>query len=233
MTSPVTTGTLGSPAEASPDLPSSYSRFVQRVRRRYAAELDRLPPGPPTRPNLQVSLEALRASGLATGQALRMLRQLVIERLVVLDCDSPLSAPGVPSALPQVMHAMTALAALALDIALEESAAQLDALHGAPLAPSGQRAQMWVVGMGKLGGRELNVSSDIDLIYIYDHDGDTAGRPQPLVPGQGRISNHEYFAAQVKLIYALIGESTEHGFVFRMDLALRPHGNSGPTAMSL
>ena len=214
-------------------VPSNYSRFVQRIRRRYEAQLNLLPAGAPTRPSQQVALDALRASGLTTCAALRVLRQLVMERLVVLDCDAAFTAPGTPSALAQVMHAMTALAALTLDVALEESSAQLDAVHGAPLGPGGQRAQLWVVGMGKLGGRELNVSSDIDLIYIYDHDGDTAGRPQPLVPGQGRISNHEYFAAQVKLIYALVGESTEHGFVFRMDLALRPHGNSGPTAMSL
>ena len=216
-----------------PAAQSGYSRFVQRIRRRYEAQLGLLPPGAPTRASQQAALTTLRASGLAIGPALRVLRQLVMERLVVLDCDSAFTAPGTPSALPEVMHAMTALAALALDIALEESSAQLDAAHGAPLGPDGQRAQLWVVGMGKLGGRELNVSSDIDLIYIYDHDGDTVGRPQPLVPGQGCISNHEYFAAQVKLIYALIGESTEHGFVFRMDLALRPHGNSGPTAMSL
>jgi glutamate-ammonia-ligase adenylyltransferase len=83
--------------------------------------------------------------------------------------------------------------------------------------------------MGKLGARELNVSSDIDLIYVYDQDGQTAGRAD----GRGSISNHEYFAHQVKAMYALIGDTTEHGFVFRVDLALRPNGNSGPAAISL
>jgi [glutamine synthetase] adenylyltransferase / [glutamine synthetase]-adenylyl-L-tyrosine phosphorylase len=105
---------------------------------------------------------------------------------------------------------------------------QLDELHGAPLAPNGERAVLWIVGMGKLGARELNVSSDIDLIYVYDEDGETAGRPD----GRGRISNHDYFAKAVKLIYSQIGEITEHGFVFRMDLALRPNGNSGPSVVS-
>ena len=157
-----------SPHTTAPTAPSSGSRFVQRIRRRYAAQLALLPLGAPTRPSQQAALDALRASPLATGPALRVLRQLVMERLVALDCDAAFTAPGTPSALPQVMHAMTALAALALDVALEESAAQLDAVHGAPLGPDGQRAQLWVVGMGKLGGRELNVSSDIDLIYIYD-----------------------------------------------------------------
>ena len=83
--------------------------------------------------------------------------------------------------------------------------------------------------MGKLGARELNVSSDIDLIYIYDQDGDTAGDEI----GRGRISNQEYFAKAVRTIYALMGDVTEYGFVFRVDLALRPNGNSGPPAVSL
>jgi glutamate-ammonia-ligase adenylyltransferase len=82
--------------------------------------------------------------------------------------------------------------------------------------------------MGKLGARELNVSSDIDLIYVYDEDGETTG----LDNGRGRISNHDYFTKAVKLIYGLIGDTTEHGFVFRVDLALRPNGNSGPSVVS-
>ena len=83
--------------------------------------------------------------------------------------------------------------------------------------------------MGKFGARELNVSSDIDLIYVYEHEGETQGLPD----GRGKISNHEYFGKAVKAIYTLIGDTTEHGFVFRVDLALRPHGNSGPAAISL
>ena len=59
------------------------------------------------------------------------------------------------------------------------------------------------------------MSSDIDLIYVYEHDGDTAG----IEGGRGRISNHEYFARAVKAIYSLVGDTTEHGFVFRVDLA--------------
>ncbi len=205
---------------------SAYSRCVQRIRRRYTRELSLLPAGAPVHATMQTTLDALLASGLEPGAALRVLRQLVMERLVVLDCDGPgeTRAP-----LVVVTRAMTELAELALDVAMLDSRAKLDALHGAPQAPNGERARMWVVGMGKLGARELNVSSDIDLIYVYDHDGDTAGRAD----GRGQISNHEYFAHQVKAVFSLIGEATEHGFVFRVDLALRPHGNSGPAAVSL
>ncbi len=201
---------------------SSHSRLLQRLQRRYAAQLSLLAPGAPARTGLHETLAALRAQGLECGAALRVLRQLVLERLITLDCDQQ-------AALDLVTRAVTELAEVALDAACIQAFAELDERHGAPLAPDGGRAQMWIVGMGKLGARELNVSSDIDLIYVYDHDGDSAGVEQ----GRNRISNHEYFAKAVKRIYGLIGETTEHGFVFRVDLALRPHGNSGPAAVSL
>lgn len=222
------TASPDSPSAAGPAAPgaSGYSRFVQRVRRRYAELLPLLPAGAPVRAGMQAALDALLAQGLETGAALRVLRQLVMERLVVLDCDGA-SEDQAPLAV--VTRAMTELAELALDVAMCDSARTLDAQHGAPQAPEGERARMWVVGMGKLGARELNVSSDIDLIYVYDHDGETAGRAD----GRGQISNHEYFAHQVKAVFGLIGDATEHGFVFRVDLALRPNGNSGPAAVSL
>ncbi|MES2980512.1 MAG: bifunctional [glutamate--ammonia ligase]-adenylyl-L-tyrosine phosphorylase/[glutamate--ammonia-ligase] adenylyltransferase [Pseudomonadota bacterium] len=223
-----------SPVHVGPDADlAAYSRFVQRIRRRYPHYLPLLAEGAPVRETMQATFAALLAQELPTGAALRVLRQLVMERLAVLDCERRAS-------LADVTRAMTELAELALDVAVRTTCESLDALYGAPIAsvdpntPAGPstppaRAQLWIVGMGKLGARELNVSSDIDLIYVYDHDGNTAGRSD----GRGSISNHEYFAHQVKAIYSLIGETTEHGFVFRVDLALRPNGNSGPAAVSL
>ncbi|WP_233203657.1 bifunctional [glutamate--ammonia ligase]-adenylyl-L-tyrosine phosphorylase/[glutamate--ammonia-ligase] adenylyltransferase [Limnohabitans sp. B9-3] len=199
---------------------SAHSRLVQRLRRRYGDALLALPAGEPVRATMQACFDTLRQQH-SSNDALRMLRQCVMERLVVLDTTQ--QAP-----LGVVTRAMTELAEFSLDVACVQAQQQLDSLHGAPLAPSGARAVLWVVGMGKLGARELNVSSDIDLIYVYDEDGDTAGKPD----GRGRISNHDYFAKAVKLIYSQIGDTTEHGFVFRMDLALRPNGNSGPSVVS-
>ena len=207
--------TAGSP-------PSEYSRFHQRLHRRYQAELALLPPGVPTRETMAQACDALLARGHDLGAALRILRQLVMERLITLDCDQ--AAP-----LSDITLAVTRLAELALDRACRHARAELDTRHGAPLGPQGQPVQLWIVGMGKLGARELNVSSDIDLIYVYEHEGETAGQPD----GRGKLSNHEYFARAVKAIYSLLGDTTEHGFVFRVDLALRPHGNSGPPAVSL
>ncbi|MFN3375082.1 MAG: bifunctional [glutamate--ammonia ligase]-adenylyl-L-tyrosine phosphorylase/[glutamate--ammonia-ligase] adenylyltransferase [Burkholderiaceae bacterium] len=203
-------------------LPTTHSRFLQRLQRRYEAELPLLAPGCPHRASMAQALEALRARGLDLGTALRMLRQLVMERLIRLDCEA--QAP-----LADITRAVTELAELALDLACQQARAELDAQHGAPRGPQGQDVALWIIGMGKLGARELNVSSDIDLIYVYEHDGETAGRAD----GRGVISNHEYFARAVKAIYHLVGDTTEHGFVFRVDLALRPNGNSGPAAVSL
>ena len=207
------------------DLPvelTLYSRFVQRLHRRYAYELPLLPPGPPTRDTLNAAYAALQAKGLDTSAALRVLRQLTLERLAQLDCSRQAD-------LTAVTHGMTWLAEVTLDIAWQQVMADLDALHGAPTKADGQRAEMWIVGMGKLGARELNVSSDIDLIYVYDEDGQTLGNSE----GRNKVSCQEYFTRAVKRMYALIGDTTEHGFVFRVDLALRPNGNSGPSVVSL
>ncbi len=181
-----------------------------------------LPAGLPDRASLAQTFEALRRHGNDVAAALRTLRQLVLERLLCLDCDAQ-------ATLAQVTRVMTELAEFALAAACSEVQQTLDQNHGIARAQSGQRAQLWVIGMGKLGARELNVSSDIDLIYVYDEDGETAGNAQ----GRGQISNQEYFAKAVRAIYTLIGDTTEHGFVFRVDLALRPNGNSGPPAVSL
>jgi glutamate-ammonia-ligase adenylyltransferase len=216
-------GAIASDDPAAEQVPlSAHSRFVQRLRRRYSAELPLLAAGAPTPTALAATYASLRSGGHDVGSALRILRQLVLERLVVLDCEQ--QAP-----LATITSAVTWLAEFALDVACTHACQELDAVHGAPLTAGGQRAQLWVVGMGKLGARELNVSSDIDLVYIYDEDGETAGTGD----GRGRITNHEYFGKVVKAIFGLIGDVTEHGFVFRVDLALRPNGNSGPPAVSL
>ncbi len=199
---------------------AEHSRYVQRVRRRYAAELPLLPAGLPDRAVIAALIETLLASrpDRSLASALRVARHLVLERLAVLDIEQGAS-------VADVTLAMTHLAEVTLDLALADARRELDALHGAPRTPDGADIAFWVVGMGKLGARELNVSSDIDLIYVYEDDGATHGtRP---------ISAHEYFAHVAKRLYALIGDVTDDGQVFRVDLALRPNGKSGPPVVSL
>ena len=201
---------------------ASHSRYVQRIRRRCADELTKLPPGLPRREVVEALVRQLMTEGRTLGSAMRVARQCVLERLAVLDVECG-------CAMPDITLAMTELAEVTLELALAHASTEHDARYGAPLNASGQRIEFWVVGMGKLGARELNVSSDIDLIYVYDESGHTAG----LSNGSGVISAHEYFSHLVRTLYTLIGDVTEDGFVFRVDLALRPNGNSGPPVVSL
>ena len=197
---------------------AAHSRFVQRIRRRYAAELPLLAAGFPTRAVIDALIDRLLTGGRPLASAMRVTRQLVLERLAVLDIEQA-------AAMGDVTRARTELAEATLDRALGAARRDHDARFGAPRNAAGAEIDFWVVGMGKLGARELNVSSDIDLIYVYEEDGQTDGA-QP-------ISAHEYFSHVCKSLYTLIGETTEDGFVFRVDLALRPNGNSGPPCVSL
>ena len=220
MGSPSASLPLTSHANVSPVLTAQadHSRFVQRIRRRYGRELHKLAPGLPRRGVVHALVLQLVAEGRTLGSAMRVTRQLVLERLAVLDIEQA-------AAMTDITLAMTELAETTLDLALAQARTEQDARFGVPLNPAGERIDFWVVGMGKLGARELNVSSDIDLIYVYEEDGTTTG---PSV-----VSAHEYFSQLARSLFTLIGDTTEDGFVFRVDLALRPNGNSGPPVVSL
>ncbi|HWU82669.1 MAG TPA: bifunctional glutamine synthetase adenylyltransferase/deadenyltransferase, partial [Methylophilaceae bacterium] len=151
-------------------------------------------------------------------RALRKLRQRVMLRLIVRDL-------GGLGDLDEVMRVTSALAEVAVQFALQQLAPALQQLYGKPIGESGKPQEMLVVGMGKLGGGELNVSSDIDLIFAFDEDGETDGeRP---------VSNGEFFTRLGKKLIAAIDDVTEDGFVFRVDMRLRPYGSEGPLACSL
>jgi [glutamine synthetase] adenylyltransferase / [glutamine synthetase]-adenylyl-L-tyrosine phosphorylase len=206
---------------------ADHSRFVARIRRRYVDEVQAFgiaAPGVPRSAHIHHLIDTLLAGGRDLTSALRVARQLVLERLAVLDAEAG-------AAMLDVTAAMTELAEVTLDRAL--AAAEADARHGTPLDANGQRVDMWVIGMGKLGGRELNVSSDIDLIYVYEEDGQTTGIDDGSGVVRGKVTVHEYFSTVARRLSTLIGDTTEDGFVFRVDLALRPNGNSGPPVVSM
>jgi len=141
--------------------------------------------------------------------------------------------------LEEVTAELSALAAATLQRAFEVCRLQLQAEYGVPLLdPVGkhpaEEAQFTILGMGKFGGCELNFSSDIDLIYFYSSDrGQTTGFDDPVRGLRNRISLHQYFVKLSELITRAIGQATEDGFVFRVDLRLRPEGNSGEMANSI
>ncbi|MFZ1829178.1 MAG: bifunctional [glutamate--ammonia ligase]-adenylyl-L-tyrosine phosphorylase/[glutamate--ammonia-ligase] adenylyltransferase [Candidatus Competibacteraceae bacterium] len=126
--------------------------------------------------------------------------------------------------LAETLGDLTDLADVAVNVALNRLHAWQSQRYGVPRDAKGQAQQMVVLGMGKLGGRELNFSSDIDLIFTYPRHGETDGaRP---------ISNEEFFRRLGQRLSKVLAEITAEGFVFRVDLRLRPFGDSGPLALS-
>ncbi len=103
--------------------------------------------------------------------------------------------------------------------------AQLATRYGVPRSPEGVAGELTILAMGKLGGHELNFSSDIDLVFLFPEHGDTDGRRS--------IANEEYFTRLGQLIIRLLDAPTADGFVYRVDLRLRPFGDSGPLVASL
>ncbi len=168
---------------------------------------------------LQNSLEA----GVALPAAMRRLRNLVVNTLITRDLS------GIAN-LDEVVRTMTAFADFAIQTHLQALMQEMEIQHGTPIGNQSQRRQeLIVIGMGKLGGGELNVSSDIDLIFIYPEGGETVTKTAT----QRSLSNHEFFSRLGKKLIGALSEITEDGFSFRVDMALRPNGGSGSLVASL
>jgi glutamate-ammonia-ligase adenylyltransferase len=150
----------------------------------------------------------------------RELRRLRNEQMVLITTRDVLGL----ATLEQTLAHLSLMADVLVDICLRWQYEKLAVRHGYPLTESGDHMPLVVLGMGKLGGRELNFSSDIDLILAYEHDGNTTG--------PATLTHHEFFTRLVQRLYQSLNKTTEHGFVFRVDLRLRPYGNSGPMVMS-
>ena len=130
--------------------------------------------------------------------------------------------------LDETMEGVSALAEGCIAGALDYHHRRLSERFGAPRDERGEAVGMVVLGLGKLGGGELNYSSDIDLIFAYDGAGETDGAGDD---GR-RIDNQEYFIKLGRKMVASLAQVTADGFVFRTDMRLRPNGESGPLALS-
>ncbi|MFW6297737.1 MAG: bifunctional [glutamate--ammonia ligase]-adenylyl-L-tyrosine phosphorylase/[glutamate--ammonia-ligase] adenylyltransferase [Desulfosalsimonas sp.] len=125
----------------------------------------------------------------------------------------------------ETMAELSVFADACISGALEFLYPQLCSRFGRPADSAGTPQQLVIFAMGKLGGRELNFSSDIDLMFAYPEAGETIG-------GEKSISNEEFFTRLARRLIDVIGKSTAEGFVFRVDTRLRPYGDSGPLVMS-
>ena len=122
------------------------------------------------------------------------------------------------------------LADVCCEIALAEAQAWAEARFGTPIASNGASCAFSVIGMGKLGGRELNAGSDIDLMLFYETDDGFVVPPSPSV---GAHTLHEHFTRVAQRFVATLDEATEDGVVWRVDLRLRPEGTRGPLVNAL
>ncbi|UCE32237.1 MAG: bifunctional [glutamate--ammonia ligase]-adenylyl-L-tyrosine phosphorylase/[glutamate--ammonia-ligase] adenylyltransferase, partial [Burkholderiales bacterium] len=168
----------------------------------------------------RVAEAAHTVSPTATGmrQARQLLQAALMER----------EARG-QATLDEVCRAMTIFGERCVQRALDAASEELTARYGVPLDGQGRPQDLLVVGMGKAGGYELNVSSDIDLVFLYRDQGTTAAGEQ----ARSQLAASEYFARLGRHVIQLLDEVDGNGFVFRVDMRLRPHGDSGPLVVSL
>jgi len=201
------------------------SEFVARTCIRWPALLDELAIegfGAARSPN---DYQQRVAQTIATAEpteeglmrALRLLRKKEMVRIAWRDLA------GLAD-VEQVLHELSDFAEAVIAQTLTYLYQQTTEALGVPKNPLGEPQQMLVLAMGKLGGRELNFSSDIDLIFAYAEEGGTDG---------GRhLSNHEFFLRLGRKLVRVLDEITAEGFVYRVDTRLRPNGDSGPLAMN-
>ena len=127
--------------------------------------------------------------------------------------------------LDQTLADLSEMADACVEYALGVLYAHQCRSYGAPLSRDGDQQYLVVLGLGKLGGEELNFSSDIDLIFAYDQPGKTSDEGNP-------ITNEDFFVRLGRSLIRTLGEKGVDGFVFRVDMRLRPDGENGPIVMS-
>ena len=152
------------------------------------------------------------------ARQLRELRRYVVSQIIVRDINRI-------SDLNEVTRTITLFADFAVNTALDFAYAYYRDMYGTPIGRYTKSPQhLSVVAMGKAGGYELNVSSDIDLIFVYPESGDTDGRRER--------GNQEFFTKVGQKLIALLNDITADGQVFRVDMRLRPDGDSGALVLS-
>jgi glutamate-ammonia-ligase adenylyltransferase len=129
----------------------------------------------------------------------------------------------------RVADELSDLADSVLDRVIIEGTAELQARYGHPKHSDGLDAEFAIIGLGKLGGQELNFSSDIDLMFVYSGEGSTEGERADSRP----VTNQEYFTKLSERIILAVSDSTPEGFLYRIDMRLRPDGSAGALTMPL
>jgi len=175
---------------------------------------------PATQASLERDLEDVLEPGADDAHYMDALRRFRRRQLVRIAWRDLAGLADVET----VLRELSMVADVCIVAACRYAGAALAARHGVPRGEDGEPMELMVLGMGKLGGGELNFSSDIDLVFLFPGHGETAG-PRP-------IEHEEYFARLGRRVAQLLGSVTAEGFVYRVDLRLRPFGESGPQVVS-
>jgi len=194
-------------ARRDPELLDSLAASGEMERPRRAGEMD----------ELAAALVAAHEDEPGFMAALRTLRRRELVRIAWRDLTGR-------AGLATTLLELSTLADAAIRGAVSFASRSLADRFGVPRSPAGEELELIVLGMGKLGGRELNFSSDIDLVFLYPEAGDTDGRRS--------VANEEYFTRLGQALIRLLDAPTVDGFVFRVDMRLRPFGDSGPLVAS-
>jgi glutamate-ammonia-ligase adenylyltransferase len=165
--------------------------------------------------------ERLAAAAAISADALKLLRRWRRREMLRIAWRDIVAAASVRETLRDV----SILADACIRAAARAARTQLADTFGVPRTAAGAEAELVVLGMGKLGGRELNFSSDVDLVFLFEGAGET--------DGPRSIDNQDYFTRLGRELIRLLDARTEEGFVFRVDMRLRPFGDSGPLVVSL
>lgn len=168
---------------------------------------------------------ALTNSQLDTNVLLARFRRRELLRIYLKDLRNLVT-------IAEITEDISNLADAILEFALQKARQKLDNLYGIPLeidekgrpTPAG----FCIVSLGKLGSRELNYASDIDLLFIYSAEGNTSGQGE-----RGAVTNREYFVKLAENIFQLVGGQSGEGAAYRVDTRLRPHGRVGALSISL
>ena len=154
-------------------------------------------------------------------QAKRVLRQYRNRQMVCIAWRDFMDYSQLQESLLDLSALAEALIIAGRDWLYREMCASL----GTPSCSQGKPQKLLILGMGKLGGRELNFSSDIDLIFTFAEHGETAG-------GRRSLENQQFFIRMGQRLVNLLHQVTVDGFVYRVDMRLRPYGESGPLVVS-
>lgn len=196
-----------------------------------------LEPGIIRRPERKEELEEEARQAVASARTLERrwgaLRQFKVREILRIGLQDLLGRQTLAGITEELSNLADVVLATALGVCREE----LIQRHGVPQVVEGAGAArecgFVILGLGKLGGRELNFSSDIDLVFVYEGEGETAGIPGPEGTRLARISNQEFFRKLGEMLVKGMGEASPEGHLYRVDMRLRPEGRSGSIASSL